>query len=477
VINKIYASRVYGTNNFYIPVMEKKSGCALSQSNLQYGADSNLRAYLQEQKYVRETEEQIECYGQGTWDSASHKCQCAPNQDEDKFCGECTDSFINWPQCNESPCDGADTCSGHGKCDKSDRYTSFLGFGVNSYRTAYQSTSVNYNNAPLLKGENQGKYCSGKSATGVQIMWRLDNSNGRKCCNTDDPNKGYCEWDEDCAGGRECIKSGYEACSRTPLEGGNTEIVGCSPKQSCCHGQCCNSNQACQEIEGGTGVVGGHDQSDLVRMEWSTPTEVIPEDYRYKCTAVDTMNAAAAIKSWVTPFLIMLAVGTSTILVMTTGGFDLGEKKITIPALIVICSSFFLIFSSLQTFAIVASLGSILALGVQKSQSPNKFLFALLFQFFFLAILGGGLGVGDNLISSPDGGVFGGLDQNDCSGYFGSFRYDPAVTQPWDSGDAYYLHCSEDYLAAVQFFGTVMFCSFFIQTIATGAVMVGQNAK
>lgn len=487
-VNTVHAANVYQTSELLIPVMQSYPDCTLG-TNLQYGADQSLRTYLLEKKYVTTTEDQFACYGQGTWLHMSHSCDCSTgsgsgtgsgsaNLDPAEYCGKCKDGYIDWPSCTLKACDGTDSCNGRGSCDKSAFYKTFKGFGFSTYSAALLADKA-LHTSPITS--SMGAYCSGTNDNGLNVRWKLSTVvDGRKCCN--DGINGFCEWDEECAEGRKCIKSGYEVCEserKDPLNG-KTLINACSPAETCCHGECCNSNQACQEIQGGnpggTQIL-GQDAEKLARMDWTYLGTEVPEDYRYKCTSSDTMDAAAVIKSWVTPFFIMLAIGVSATLVLVTDGLDLGEKKITIPALIVLFCSLILLFSKQQFYAIGASLGSIFAIGAQKSQAPNRFLFSLFFQFLFLVMLSGGLNMGYLFVSGKgQTSVTSGITQSACQQFFSAFEYD-ADTKPWDSSDEYYGHCSEAYVAAVQFFSTVMYSFFFIQTVATGAVLATGNQK
>lgn len=484
---------IRGGPKLVIDVANDQGGCALNEKeNLKYGASVELETFLVDKKILNLPAEVIACSGQGTgFDYFTHKCKCKPNQDDATDCRTCkleesSDGpykAINWPECDQYKCK-EDTCNKQGTCTSV--ATSFSQWGGDFSTVSSWTESQRYSKAITSGGA--GTLCSGKNDNGVMVSWNLDiQQAGRKCCAN---SVGYCEWDQDCAENRECVPTGYEICESNRKDNqGDPKILACRPDRSCCHGVCCNSDETCEEfMGGGSSLVSWFDPvtetlldtsaEKLVRMEWMYQTTEVEEDYRYTCTS-NNMPVAASLKAWVFPFAVMITIGVSTTIVLKgDSGFDLGNKLITIPALLTIILALFLCFSKMIWSTILLALGSLLAIGAQSSDSKYNYLFSLVFQFMFLAAISNRLGMGTLWVSSGLGTPMdSAFSQSACNTFYNAFKYDGSNTHWDDPGNRYYLHCAQPWLDAVAFFYTMAWCFYFITMVATGTMLMKAGSK
>jgi hypothetical protein len=211
-------------------------------------------------------------------------------------------------------------------------------------------------------------------------------------------------------------------------------------------------------------------------MEWMTAAgQEVPEEQRQTCQTT-YMSAPSAIRVGVLPVLLIIALAAGVFMVV--GGVGMGEIKVAAPALIIILCSFFMLFSQNWSYALLLTLGALLAIGAQASNSGYRFHVSLFGQLIIFAIYLGGLGFGSFFVDSAPN-FFPNLSGSNnpdtwgvvinCKNYYGTFdRFDQI---PWDSSGRYDGYCDAMWIGALNFFQAVVVMAYFIMIVATGTLL------
>jgi len=268
----------------------------------------------------------------------------------------------------------------------------------------------------------------------------------------------------------------------------------CAPKgQTCCEGVCCNSDKSCMEIVSrsftvtsamvntGTGAYsgawGGGPWTNWKMQDGTTSTP-------WKTCSAEYLGAVSTTRVIILPIGLLFAVLVSLILVWSTAG--LNPIMVAIPAICLILCSIFLFFSIFWTVAVVIALAALFAMAAGH-KGGNAFLAALAFEFFALAVVCGGLGLGaffyaDNLgVPSNSADLFmpvGGASNAHlptwtplatCSNYYDYFKYDiNNVPYDADQTQQYTDYCSNGWYTYIGLVADLVVTFQIIMLTATG---------
>jgi hypothetical protein len=183
------------------------------------------------------------------------------------------------------------------------------------------------------------------------------------------------------------------------------------------------------------------------------------------------------------PLGLLFALVVSMILVWTTVGMS--AMLIAIPAVLLLFCCIFLIFSIFWTTAIVISLAALFTWGASH-KGGTALLVALLIEFFALAVVCGGLGLGIILYNNNVNQLFPGLTGSHdptwpalltCSQYYDYFTVDPG-NRPWDADPTqnYHSYCSEGWYTYLGLVSDIVVTCQIIMITATGVVYLRGGA-
>jgi len=270
----------------------------------------------------------------------------------------------------------------------------------------------------------------------------------------------------------------------------------CQPGQTCCDGQCCDSGHACKDIVSRGYTV----QSAQVNTVWiaGNPTPVPPNTPGYSgafgggpwtnwkmqdgststpwrmCSA-QYLGSVATTRVIILPLGLLFAALIGLILVWRTAG--LNPLTVAIPAICLVMCAIFLFFSVFWTVAVVIALAALFAMGAGH-KGGNAFLWAIIVEFFALAVVCGGLGLGyffynDNLgndlffqLNGAHNGAWGILQT--CSQYYDYFAYTDNFPYTADTSQPYTNYCSNGWYTYIGLVADLVVTFQIIMLVATG---------
>jgi len=271
----------------------------------------------------------------------------------------------------------------------------------------------------------------------------------------------------------------------------------CRPSESCCDGTCCPSNQKCVMPKAAARVLWDQFNDPLIApvatniyasMKWKLPDQSSGKDLISKqCSATAHISAPSFVRVVILPVCLSLAVLICAGLVVGTTG--LNPMSIGIPALMIVVSGLFLCWTNLWAFGLLACLSGFVALGSAHKGDSTVFAYGLLFQFFALAVICGGMGVGNLWVTAGQGlipsSIAGSSNFNwnsltDCSNYFDTYRYaNNDITKPWKAaqGLIFYGVCSEGFYGIIFICSAVIVFSQAVCLVASGVAFLGGNKE
>jgi hypothetical protein len=187
-----------------------------------------------------------------------------------------------------------------------------------------------------------------------------------------------------------------------------------------------------------------------------------------------------------------LSVGTIIALVLIWQATGLKPLGISIPAIILLACAIFLYFSLFWTTAVVFSLAALFAIGAGH-KGGSALLVAIFVQFFALAVVCGGLGLGQIAYGPNSPALFFGLSGGtpnsahsttfralqDCSGYYDYFFVDRSSPVPFvgtngnvpydaDSDLNYRDYCGEGWYTYIGLVADVVVTAQILMVVLTG---------
>jgi len=192
---------------------------------------------------------------------------------------------------------------------------------------------------------------------------------------------------------------------------------------------------------------GGGPWNDWKMLDGSTATP-------WRMCSSDFLGAAATTRVIILPLGLTIASIVSLILVWQTTGMN--PVMIALPSILLVVFAIFLYYSVFWTVAIVITLGALFAMGAGH-KGGNAFLVALVIEFFALAVVTGGLGLGMFFYQNNAGTLFYDLGSNtptahqydwatlaSCSSYYDYFVVDNAnIAFDADPALQFRNYCSE----------------------------------
>lgn len=431
----------------------------------------------------------------------NNPCECttvgaAESKYSGKYCEKCAKGRADWPDCNAIACeaiedeDPKDICNGHGSCSDS-------------------AFSSRCGSDPFLP---QTEIClQAKDSKGFNIFKVVSKGLGRGgenqgICGVANKEIQVCAWDEECsvdakrkpklkdeqeqeaAFSARCYPFGNSACHN--VKGKIT--ADCTPSQTCCDGECCDSDEGCILAKSSASVtyLDKNNDEQIVTiyksMKWELPNG---EDGKLllsrKCLRQGHMSAPAAVRVVVMPIFLVFAIVASFGLIMTADG-ECGAG-ITFPAVLLVLCSLLLCFSQFWPLGLLVTLSGCVAIGGAKKGDSYIVAVALLFQFFALAVVCGGLGVGVFFVNSDEGMNSIDLENSSspnwsalrgCSQYFGFFEFpsgqDAGFRPPNAGNRMFYGYCAVGWYGVLYVAQALMVFSQVVMIVASGVAFVGK---
>jgi len=279
----------------------------------------------------------------------------------------------------------------------------------------------------------------------------------------------------------------------------------CHPTQTCCNGACCSSGETCTDIvnrgffvsqgavntywmgglqfqwtvgsSGYTGAFGGGAWNKWAMQDGSTSTP-------WQTCSAQYLGAVSTTRVIILPICLIVALAVATILVFQAAGLE--AKLLAIPALCLVVCCIFLFFSIFWTVAIVISLGALFGWG-SAAKGGSAYLAALVVEFFALAVVTGGLGLGQFLFASSQPYLFfdvAGAHSSStwgvlaaCSNYYDYFLVDPTnVPYNIDPTTAYTNYCSNGWYTYLGLIADLVVTFQIIMLVATGVAYLRGGA-
>lgn len=412
---------------------------------------------------------QLSCHSQGTWDEDALECKC--NTDpvtsaelfSGKYCETCANGNLNWPACNQN-CD--DDCEDGGTCMPK-RITSLpCGSDGTSYNVEEQQC------CEWVDSNQDTQYAvinifTRTTTDGVDTYAPTYNT----CCGST-----TCGQLEECVSaevGKEfCLLKGKEECHvyKDDLVEEEEALVvetygSCEPYETCCHGTCCASNEVCVRTLSG----------NIARNEYFLPgseTEYYQKNEQYICSASDYISSPTSIRVGILPSLTSIALSFVSFQVVRSAG--LGDKLITLPALLTILCAFFMQFSYQWKYGIALAMGSLVAIGAQAASFNYKNAFSVGLQVMFYSAFLRGIGFSTLFVDDFSTNFFDNLANSSptnwnrmssCTSYYGYFSY--GSNQPWNTDVTTWGYCSHGWLSFQEFVIALVVFFYFIQISAT----------
>jgi hypothetical protein len=226
---------------------------------------------------------------------------------------------------------------------------------------------------------------------------------------------------------------------------------------------------------------GGGPWNEWKMMDGSTATP-------WKTCSAEYLGAVATTRVVILPLGLTIAVLLSLFLLWRATGMN--PVMVAIPAILLIICAIFLFYSIFWPTAIVISLAALFGMGAGH-KGGNAFIVALVIEFFALAVVCGGLGLGAFFYSNNtpflwfDLGAGGSAHSNtwgtlaSCSTYYDYFRIDNN-NRPYDVENTltYKNYCSEGWYAYLGLVADFVVSLQIIMLATTGvAYLRGSGAK
>jgi len=443
------------------------------------------------------------CYGIGTCqNNPLAPCNCTNLNGwpvTGQFCEKCQTGFTGWPQCITPVCTAA-TCSAHGSCDDSAQSVScgVTGGGLCA-STTYDLTPGYCTYLNYIPGGPNAQVCTGLGTGAAMVSFAAQ---GQVC------GAAFCGFGYKCgnpaqssAGNPQCYQEDLTPC---PSRDTSQRQTFCSKGQTCCDGVCCNSDHTCADITfrsaGGVGGVPWTVTEAMVNTVWSNGNSaVIPQNgpgyswawgggpwtnwkmqdgttsTPWRMCSLQYLGAVSTTRVIILPMCLVFAVLVSLILVWRVSG--LNPIMVAIPAIALVFCSIFLFFSMFWTVAVVISLAALFAMAAGH-KGGNAFLAAILVEFFALAVVCGGLGLGSfwyannlggNLFFSLQNAHYGNWNAlAACSNYYDYFVYSDNAPYNNDPTQLYTNYCSNGWYTYIGLVADLVVTFHIIMLVATG---------
>jgi hypothetical protein len=195
----------------------------------------------------------------------------------------------------------------------------------------------------------------------------------------------------------------------------------------------------------------------------------------WRMCSLQYLGAVSTTRVIILPLGLLFAVLVSLILVWRVAG--LNPLTVAIPAICLIFCAIFLFFSMFWTVAVVIALAALFAMAAGH-KGGNAFLVAIVVEFFALAVVCGGLGLGsffysDNLsgdlffsLNGAHFGSWGTLQQ--CAQYYDYFVYSDNAPYTADPTQQYHDYCSNGWYTYIGLVADLVVTFQIIMLVATG---------
>lgn len=456
-------------------------------------------------------EDELDCYGSGTWDLNQWLCQCNSGLDSAVYCASCEAGLLNWPVCDVPACE-TNECNGKGVCEDAQFNTQPCGTWGDAneqlpYLPATDLCCEDFSTDVVIPddfGTTDFSLFEFPAIVPPAITKPrvFPNKKGMICCfdRLCNGETSYCEtrrktYPTDLTDplseltvyvGGLCVSKGvaeqYEdslvkcegkiSSGNFPPEDEYLTVSMCYDWQECCSGQCCNSGTSCQAIAHSrltflSNILRGWRYKDFLQN-----TKTIPEEQLFQCAAKPpSMGAVTFIRAVCIPLFFSLAAMFSLVLVVVVKGP--GPLQVFIPALFNFILAFFFLFSKDYRVFLLLALASLVAIGSNSSQ--NKIVFSLIVQLLVLTLLI------VPIVGLIDVGIFPELDNSGsfswshlvtCNDYYeNNFFRHASDNQPWDTASIYTGYCSHTWQSFLYVIGCFAIATQFLLVIANASVM------
>lgn len=280
---------------------------------------------------------------------------------------------------------------------------------------------------------------------------------------------------------RETADDGDSAMDTLQTMNNDGSVDGCTPSQSCCNGQCCNTNQACMAITTGAFIYDGTEYADataVARNDWKTIDGAEMKNKPMACMAQGIwMNSTAGMK---VIFLPIVGIVLIALCFMQANGKKSGEMMDNLAPMLMMVFGIFMMFSHNIGFAFVCALTA----AVTMCASPAWTSWVCLFQIiiFFFCAGGRSFFVNNNVLPalgwftadnnlftsylSSATGIAGPATQ--CGTYYNFFTY-IANNKKWmtNANRTTWGYCSQEWVSFQVFNVTMQMVAFMFMIVQT----------
>jgi len=286
-----------------------------------------------------------------------------------------------------------------------------------------------------------------------------------------------------------CLELGNDECLRHQFLGTDGNVVavvagGIIPSDTCCDGAVCTWGQSCVNRVSGTFEYDGqqYDAEVLARNDWKLPNGEKIQNRPRVCSNTGVMLGAPGTKIVFVPIVSILFLLVAFGMAYKSPGFAF--RIGSIPAVLMLVTSFFLFFSEMWVWAWVATFVAAVALVVP---NQNVLGYYLLFQVTLLWLY---LGSSALVLMSAPRNLFINFqaDSNDgltimqsiadsCGDYYNGYFNYAAATRPWSvSGSRLtWGYCSFEWLGLEIVMSVTQFAAFSLVVLQTTFAWLGSG--
>lgn len=277
-----------------------------------------------------------------------------------------------------------------------------------------------------------------------------------------------------------CVSKGNEACqlfTELGTTGAAFATSQCSPSQgTCCDLYCCSLNQVCTEQQSGTFYYNfvAYDVEEIARNNWKLPDGTPLENKPRVCVQDENFHALAGAKA------VYIPLGGIIVMVLAIlGAYSQNAEALlsakAIPALVMLATAFFLLFSVAWLYGLISVLIALLTV-----LAPAKMLkYVLLVQvFLFWTFVGGsslffGQSPNTNFFAAVNGQTSLAALATACSNFYDYFKYNAATRGWWVSTErATWGYCSVEWLGFETIMSLTNTMAFFLLLVQTSLAVI-----